>query len=522
MRNYLLPMGVASLIAMSSSAVALDLPQDQYHQDFSGYENSFDRGSWELIYGNDNPFYIAYPYSSLNQTAKDLYSIELDGQHLLIFDARWRRATLKEMLDDQFKPLVKEDGIKPNEIRQALDDADCSAYIEVGTSNTYGFPAGNNVIELDGDTYLCNANQITLTNPAANNAIPTIDKSGKPSALRLRTFVPTIPGATYSFDIYYNKRLNAAGRFDENDALITKVRAKSFDSVLLDGYATPIVDNSFEGGRIELPYDVNATTHDGFYKATITFIAQDYFTRVILRGNDASESFGPIVNKVQSTKISVPEAQFDMCSMFYDYGSKNFKKCMHAEGDNYNFACDFTNDDPNDPNSVKYIINKPGIHTPGNAQRYIPKNMSVLNRIDGNGSLGTYYSVGLEGKTTVKLNCPVAGQTLKLNEFTNGINQDINSYPEQGKVKAKIKCLDDGNEHHGWVLLTKNSANEDDVEDNFLVTNEYLSYDFNAESYKGCLMTKLVFIDKTSDLPNAPVDTDGFEVQGLQFVETPQ
>ncbi|NLS12698.1 hypothetical protein HGP28_07235 [Vibrio sp. SM6] len=498
---------LATSIGIGFAAHA-QLPNPSYSQDFSGYDNQFDRPSWGLI----DP--IPFDFQTRGVKAVDKPNYTQSGD--IEFDVRWTRKTLKTLLGDNFAPLKNTIGIRG--IRQAFNapDSPCKAKLEVGKDSIYdwAFTSGY-AAELDSDRYDCGDSIVINGQPYP------LDRSNNPSSIRVRTFIPTIPGATYSFDIHYNKRLGAPHHFDDNDALIVKVQAKSFESVVLDGIPTPIEDDTFEGGRITLPFDVNTTTYNGYYKATITFVAQHYFTRIIMRGTDDPDSYGVIIDKVASSKISVPQGPFQMCSMFYQYGSKNFKKCMHGKNDDLNFACDFNNVDPNSPNSVRYIINKPGIHTPGNPQRYQPINMASQTRIDGNGSLGTFYSVGLEGKTTVKLNCPVGGKSIVFNEFTNGVNQDINSYPERGKVKAKIKCLDPNNDNDGWILLTRDSTDVNGTEDNFLLTNEYISYDFNAEDYKGCRMTKLVFIDKTTDLPNAPNGTDGIEIQGLKFVPTP-
>ncbi len=508
---YKLPITLAvwSIATGPANATGVNaLPQTlpTYQQDFSIYQDRFfPNRQWGLM----NPTVPSAYGQRLSKDQKEAYS---DGS-TLEFEARWARRAIKAMLKENFKPLMKEYGI--HQLRAAIDRSGCRAQMEVGLSTIYNgqlvhdTDSSQNIVvtELDSGTNRCD-NRFTID----GQSYP-LYKEGNPSSVRLRTFVPTVPGSEYAIDLTYATRTSGGMRDFSQSSVIVRIGSQSIQSAEIRGIGE--LGYAIDGRRIDLPLEFDTTVSEsdlehGFFKATIRFVAHQYYTPIVVRANDKADSYGPVINQVHSRTISTAP-HFGLCSALYPPHSNALRKCLNAEDPAQTLlTCDLpvalsqqlAKGDSAKGLSSFVRVNKEGLRN-GNANRYDPASMV---RDDW------YYSLGKAGKTTVRLNCPIEGKTLSFSEFTGG-NQNYQQYAEKGIVKIKTVCLDSTKPQDGWQVLSSNG-------DNVLTTNEAVSKTFGSD-YQGCRLTHIRFIDKTHKIPSTQqgyiANSDGMEINQLKI-----
>ncbi|GAL27669.1 hypothetical protein JCM19239_3273 [Vibrio variabilis] len=372
----------------------------------------------------------------------------------------WTVSTLKAMLGkDVFKALRKDVGLSVSEIRSAVS-AVCPPVLEVGKTSVYGAPFSINdgsvdyIAELDTDTKHCNNRTVSFSGDDVNGEYDyTLNTSGNPANVRIKSIVPTVPGATYVLQVKYQKR--ATSSKDVGD-LVVRVGGE-LQTVNVAGISPTEYDNwVVDGQRVVLPSNPsNVDSFDqsnlekGFYKGRIIFKATRFYTPIHFRDNGTPDSYGVLL-RGSDVDLKEQNPAFEWCSNFFKPNSKNLKACLEQENPEQSnlFSC----------NLQKATVAKQTVSDDDVSDIFAPK-----------GALGpdNYYIVGMGGKLSLKLagaGCQIHGKTLNLNEFTNTWpTQDFSGYPEQGTVKAVLKCLDDdGLVKRDVIALTKV---EDEVND---------------------------------------------------------
>lgn len=536
-----LALAIVSTSKVNAQPFDYDVTADNYSQYFGAANVPKDttvvkdNGSWVLLEfnkGGDSSPEVTLNHRD-NSVSKDDYTYvyvpQEQGTHK--FQTIWTVSTLKAMLGKNVFQMLRNDmGLSVSDIRSAVNEV-CPPVLEVGKTSVYGAPFsiddGNvdYIAELDTDTKHCNNRNANFSGDDVNGEHEyALNTSGNPANVRIKSIVPTVPGATYVLQVKYQKRSTSSR--DVGD-LVVRVGGK-LRSVNVAGIPSDEYDNwDVDGQRVVLPSNPsNAGTFDqnnlekGFYKGRIIFKATRFNTPIHFRDNGTPDSYG-ILLRGSDVDLKDQNPAFEWCSNFFEPNSKNLKACLEQENPEQSdlFSCNFQ-DALLDPKYVK--------------QEGSSDNVGDIFAAKGELGPDNYYIVGMGGKLGLKLpgaGCQIYNKTLNLNEFTNKWpTENFAGYPEQGTVKAVLKCLDeDGMSKRNVVALTKV---EDKVMDGFtpkdrktlLRTNQSISYKFDHDDYQSCRLVALNIKDTTSKIKRpdgqpSQVSTNGFEIQGLSITE---
>ncbi|SHH76292.1 hypothetical protein [Ferrimonas marina] len=517
---------VAGICSLSAHAGYEPTDYDKVNQYFYGYQNEFDNGGgkwgiiddldlWELKEAKEAG-------ADLPDHLKSLYVDEtcwMDGDtekcnQKLLFDVQWTGKTLKRLVNAMYGDGTWEDAKGDKDARKALRQAvreTCDARLEIGYARTYGIDGEGYAAELDTD----------LNARGSDSGCSALKRNldgAEAATVRMRTFIPTIPGAKYSLYVKYQKRdynYERTGAPSEEKAyrdLFVKVQGKeTFESEeRLDPFRFPLpdADGLIDG---EMP-----ALEQGFVKQRINFVADRYFTAITLKDTGYPDSFGILIRGLHVSRMMDGPNQ-EECLAGYPYKGGAQKKCLLNTDPEIDFdACDLSNGD--------FTHKKLGKLAPVNAR------LDEANLFAGPGADQpniNFYSLGQGGKANLRLgtfiseeqflkgSCPVYGKTLSLSEVTWN-NKDFAGYPEKGIVKAKLQCQGDEGKETQWVTLSG------DANPGFVSTGEQIAYPFGAE-YMGCRLASIHFTDKTHKLKGqfANPGSDGLDINGLSLTETP-
>ncbi|WP_367987189.1 hypothetical protein AB2S62_11515 [Vibrio sp. NTOU-M3] len=507
-----------TIIAAASNGAIASEHHKIYTQDFNGYKSN-----WQLI----TPVPFDYNKQHLSISEKLAYT---PNNHIL-FDVRWSASTFRNMLNSHWNSsLTSRDVLKAF----GSSHSTCTAKLEVGAASIYGpYPHNQKVAELDSDLADC-GNRIKIK----QNWYP-IDKRGNPSSIQIRTFIPTTPGIRYDFSLDYAKRVNGYDKSQKD--LYVSINTATIEGAKVNNAS--LSSQNIDLQTIKLP--LNTSHHySGFNNAKMTFVANNFFTPIIIRANDNPNSYGPILNALKvkaSKKQDVTDVHVELCENLYEPYSPQLQRCLTEVEDGGDvFSCNVDealetivygeNATPSVGTQIPYVrVTDEGIRTEFDFSRYHPKGMT------GPENSNTFYSVGRSGVTTVLMNCPIKGKSLYVREFTGGPqNRTFADYPEQGETKVRMMCLRNEEVEIKWHAIA-DIGEVDELISNYenneqlLRTNRTLNVKFGDE-YQGCRLTAIRFADKThkvtmqddhklseSQLQSHLLRSDGFEIQALSI-----
>lgn len=550
-------------------------------QYFDGYQDQFHNGKWGIIDDLD--------YRQLKETlpAKEAKALYVDEGHIQ-FDAQWTRQTLKRMYPLMWEDAMSVTGKERHERIQTIRDLACDAKLEVGYAKTYGIKGEGFVTELDTD----------LNAPNMEGCAKTT--GGEAAAVRLRTFIPTVPGASYKLHVKYQKRdyKYSSKGINENKAykdLMVRVGSDRhtlsleeeepvklqhltvdlpnlpanspthvFDSQALDedgdawvrysnngddsvslyfesgsgqrltedlslpgetatyfnlGQLDPaepiyailnsneqrLIDFGFHAlelaNRFEAPYNIQL--EEGFKKSVIPFVADRFYTKIVLNDKSYADSFGVLVSGLHIDEVEGNPRETE-CRVLFPSNSKKLRQCLLGDIANpVANACDL---------SSGKIAWTEGKNT--SSQQY----RSDIQNLFYNQDDKVFLSLGQSGRVKVTptlgdtpASCPVLNKSLTFSEITWG-NKTYETYSEKGQVKIKLQgCVDES--LNGSQLLTN-----DRTSSSRLKTHDSFSFFFD-QAYEGCLLKSISIIDKTHKIkPSQPSyvrKSDGLDINSL-------
>lgn len=183
----LLALVAASSVNVNSYAHNADTEKAQY---LAGYQDQFNRGGrWGIVDDLDWKELLSDNGDLLENG--DLLRRDLKARYTennqILFDVQWTNKTLQSMYPEQWQQNVKGAASKAarRDAIKTIRAGACDAQMEVGYARTYGINGDGYAAELD--THNC-------------------ENGRKLGTVRMRTFIPTIPGATYAVDVKYQKR----------------------------------------------------------------------------------------------------------------------------------------------------------------------------------------------------------------------------------------------------------------------------------------------------------------------------
>lgn len=471
---------VKSLSAISIIIASSTYADGQSHntdsekvQYFAGYQEQFNRGGqrWGIVDDldwnellNDNGDLL----ENGDLLRRDLKARYTENNEIL-FDVQWTNKTLKLMYPEQWQNTVKgaADKASRKAAIKAIRAGACDAQMEVGYARTYGINGEGYAAELD-------------TNNCENGR--------KLGTVRMRTFIPTTPGAEYAVHVKYQKRdynYEALGAPSEKHAyrdLMVRVPSQKH-KLSIDAVPGEVLD-------------------EGFKQARLSFIAKNYYSTIVLKDTGYPDSFGILIRGIEVEEIASNTAS-ETCDTYYPEFSGKHKKCLTGEIDPETVGCDL---------SLAALNWKQGDNIQaGNSNRTTESNILLDSR-------NQFLSLGKKGKFTLTFKdengknaaCPVAGKTLNLSEITYGNGNTFETYAEQGTLSANMKCLNA--DADGFISKTEKLE---------LKTKDALSYTFEGEEYASCRMTKIVIKDKTHKIKKKHsgyvANSDGIDLNGLSF-----
>lgn len=509
---------LASVCAFSAVA---DSYGESYSQDFSEYAIK----GWGLIAP------VPFHFEDRNFTRAE--KLAYTENNRILFDVRWTQNTLKALLGSKWN-----DNLSLRNIRKAFNshNSTCKAKLEVGRAYIYGpYAYDQHVAELDSDLHHC-GNSIDIENINGEYNTYTIDRSDNASGVRLRTYIPTIPGVRYTFDLDYGSRFS--GYDPTQDKLFIRLRSDNIEKAALNGI--DLTASLVNEHKISLPLPVSVPNND-FYTAKVEFVADRFFTPIFIRSNDKPNSYGPLLESLNispSANQKLTSEHIELCKSFYKPYSNELKRCLTTpEPESNLLSCNLDAALQNviygkeyaDP-SIRHEfvrVNREGARPFSDQTRYIPAGMT------GAEDSSSFYSVGRSGMTTVRLNCPIEGKSLYVREFSGG-GVSFAQYPEQGKTKVHLKCLDGDDITSSWHALADVGEVDQIVSsytgnDQLLRTNRSLNIKFDSE-FEGCRLTAIRFVDQThkittkdphnfdeASLERHINSSDGFEIQALSI-----
>ncbi|MEZ9234146.1 hypothetical protein [Shewanella sp. 10N.286.52.A9] len=444
-------LGMLLALSCSTASVAqaeeLELVSGQY---FYGYEEQFNHGSWGIIDDLDFSELQEENPNSLKRELKALYSED----EKMYFDVQWTRKTLKKMFPEQWAQVKNLEGDERRDAIKNIRNQACDAKMEVGYATTYGIDGEGYAAELD--THAC----------GGETQLGTV---------RMRTYVPTVPGAKYAISVKYQKRdydYEAHGARNEANA-----------------YRDLIVRVGSEKHNLSLDAVEGESLDQGFKKAWITFTADRFYTPVILRDSGFPDSYGVLIRGVQAFKTEDNDRELE-CAAYYPEFSRDLKRCLVGDVDPNLMGCDLTQATLNWTKGDKLIDDE---------SRSIEENIFSTAK-------NTFLSLGQAGKLNLILkenginaSCPISGKTLHLNEYT-GNNGTYEEYAEKGVIAVKLLgCMDDS--LNGVSLLANQHFSADPEKPFELQTNDKFEYNFAPEVYAECRLSRITIKDKTHKIP---------------------
>ena len=443
-------------------------------QYFAGYQEQFNRGGrWGIVDDLDWKD-LLNEHGELLENG-DLLKRDLKARYTenneILFDVQWTNKTLKLMYPELWQQNVAgaPDKATRREAIKNIRAGACDAQMEVGYATTYGINGEGYAAELD--THNCENGQRLGT-------------------VRMRTFIPTTPGAEYAVYVKYQKRdynYEALGVKSEKQAyrdLHVRVPSQKY-KLSLD----PVAGEELE---------------QGFKKARLTFTAKNYYSTIVLKDTGYPDSFGILIRGVEVEEIKANDASTS-CDTYYPLYSRKHKKCLTGQINPDTYDCDLS--------QAKLTWKKGENVNENNANRATASHVLL----DSNSQ---FLSLGKKGRLTIKFKdeygqgknaaCPVAGKTLDLTEITFGNHNVFDTYAEQGTVKVKMSCLNA--DADGFITKTRKFD---------LKTKDVLSYTFSDEEYASCRMTKIIIKDKTHKIkknhPGYVPNSDGLDINALSF-----
>ncbi|MGI9282469.1 MAG: hypothetical protein ACR2PX_22980 [Endozoicomonas sp.] len=181
----LIKMGAVLALCSAATLAQAERIGTQY---FYGYQDQFHNGKWGIV---DDLDFRQLKESMPAREAKALY---IDDNGRIQFDVQWTRQTLKRMYPQMWEEAMLLEGKARRERIQEIRDLACDAKLEIGYAKVYGIKGDGFATEMDTDL---NARNM-------EGCAKTVD--GEAAAVRLRTFIPTVPGASYKLHVKYQKR----------------------------------------------------------------------------------------------------------------------------------------------------------------------------------------------------------------------------------------------------------------------------------------------------------------------------
>ncbi|KEQ17534.1 hypothetical protein [Endozoicomonas numazuensis] len=181
----LIKMGAFLALCSAASFSQAERVGTQY---FYGYQDQFPNGKWGIVDDLD------YRQLKDNMPAREAKALYVDDNGRIQFDVQWTRQTLKRMYPQMWEEAMLLEGKARRERIQDIRDIACDAKLEIGYAKTYGINGDGFATEMDTDL---NARNM-------EGCAKTVD--GEAAAVRLRTFIPTVPGASYKLHVKYQKR----------------------------------------------------------------------------------------------------------------------------------------------------------------------------------------------------------------------------------------------------------------------------------------------------------------------------
>ncbi|OUR97855.1 hypothetical protein A9Q84_06560 [Halobacteriovorax marinus] len=364
------------------------------------------------------------------------------------FDISWTKRTRNHLADRL--------GYSRSEMTKELANSICEPKIEFGKASVYRAGSRDNMIaELDTDLQHCGIS------------------GNEPANIRIRSFIPTKIG--YKYKVKFDYKMRSYGGMTEKSYRNLIVRFGSelekFDPVF----------NAFSSRSLEV-------------------LATRKFSKLVLRDNGIPDSYGILIDNISVEEVG-KNHNYDACEEMFNVGTKGFRKCIEGEID-LGQECDFSN-----------LSDLHVLYRPGKGVVASRKNVSnaFIDEVSTTGKIN-FLSLGLRGKVAISCRIngysasyPVFGKTLELREITWG-NQNMQSYPEQAKVRVKLESCDEESLNGVNTIAT-------------VQTKEKLTYSFSeneeGKSYSGCRLKKLVVKDVT---PKGP-SKDGFDLNSVKFVD---
>ncbi|SHH76312.1 HMG-box domain-containing protein [Ferrimonas marina] len=567
-----------ALICSAFVAPSLTAAERVGTQYFYGYQGEFQNGSWGIIDDLDLRMLRMYEEdvdngdlgdgglltaaqeaaveshldellqdsSMLPDKLKSLYVAgdddgELTADKRILFDVQWTRKTARRLaqyfqgLDDsEWKALPKSD--KKMYLRDARDR--CDARLEIGHAfdtykirnpNNANAPAAGFAAELDTDL------DAGGTDPGcpSRGDLKGAGLGSEAATVRIRTFIPTVPGRKYALAVKYQKRdynFEKQGAPSEEKAfrdLVVKVRGLDYfgDTDGIDPYHFPLpMAYQDDGGEIKavIPTEGGGTKlvklEEGFVKTWNTFVADRHYTPITLRDNGYPDSFGILIRGLHvEEKEAGPNEE--ICEDF-KHNKRAYKKCLLGDPQDVGDldACDLAN------GQISYKVGTKGAAPDANRQ-----DVANLTNMAGNTpNTVNFLSLGQGGSVKVRLgdeimqgmflkgSCPLEGKSLALQEITWGPSKTFEQYPEKGFAKIKLKgCHTES--MNGWGPVTW-----DHVGGNHIITNDMLTQTFGSD-YAGCRLVAVQIKDRTHKLKGDDKNpgSDGIDINSLKLVETP-
>ncbi|CCN83154.1 hypothetical protein VIBNISFn27_1010011 [Vibrio nigripulchritudo SFn27] len=472
------------------------LQPEEYVQDFKSYSNQVGH-YWATV--------DLSPNQTLSPSNKAAYTT---SSQKILFEVRWTWNTLRKMLGaSQFDELRNSIGV--DEIRRLVDNV-CEARAEVGKHKTYNFGSPlpwweqkkHYLTELDSDTYHCKKHNPAIYVGGKRYGLSYPQNNA--STVNLRTFIPTTPGSEYEVEIRYTKRNYHNNASNVYRDLAVWVRGDIL-SAKLDGGSNA----SFDGHRVSLPASPSAHRDShGFYVARIKFKADRFHTAVALADKGLPDSYGILVNKVR-THVTKVNPNKEQCELLFPAGSPELLNCLNGgEPAPEEISCNLEVDE----SLGNVVVDNAGFRLTAEPWRYDPAN--ILHHKN-------FYGVGREGIITFKLanngkfaGCPIKDKRLTLDEYTAN-NWDYERYAEQGLIKVKLSCVENGIRASRWEVV------ETELENNYLITNKKIDKLFNDSAYDNCLLTEVRFVDRTHLIPSSQAgydaNSDGFDIRAMKI-----
>jgi len=443
-------------------------------QNFSGMHS----GSWQLVHNH-------------NHSDKAVF-VEADGT--INFDAQWSRKALRK-----FWEAGHYFGMDASTAWQDLDvkayraavEASCEAMLEIGNAGTYGLDSSiGQVTELDTDAKHCG-----LPNAAS---------------VRLRSWIPTTPGATYKLTVNWHNRPYNNGSLNEKQEH-RKLAVRFGNQKVMQP-----LHRKVGPGQFEMIADGDAEHQP----VEITFTASKFYTRLSLGDRSEADSYGVLISNVAVEETMSNDRNCDAFKPYsgtqrqcYTYSSSDAIKISHKsssgraqaiwEGDLSVESLDTQDYAYRTAQGYHYRSDPMSLISTDATDRHF---LSLKQR--GVVTITPLASDGNGGYTQGALD--VTRATVSFDEITWG-NHTFATYPEQAFVKAWIAGCDNSDMNGAMRLNNHNSVTNTPK---WVRTKESFGFIFDS-NYDGCQMFKMSIHDRTNKLGHA--GSDGVDLRNLQI-----